>query len=114
MPRDCPGYRRRKRSRWRSGLASLCILLPSGQPRSFAKRPSTGKAPGPRNIYHYQMQTAPPMLSEGLALQYARMTLAKMVRRLPEWKLKRTDEPLGEAPDGTPDKYFESLQLPAN
>jgi hypothetical protein len=60
----------------------------------------------PNNIYHYQLKAAPPFLSEELAIEKARLTLAKEGYRPEQWRLTRADMPLIKAPDGTPDKFF--------
>jgi hypothetical protein len=94
--------------RW---VGKLVYCVAFGTIANMTKGPTAGMAPGPRNIYQYQVQTAPPMLSEEIAIQYARITLTKMGRRMPKWELTRADQPPSEAPDGTPDKYFDRFSF---
>lgn len=51
------------------------------------------------------------MLTEALALDHARQTLAREGYHLQEWQLTRADNPKSEAPDGTPDKYFDRFSF---
>jgi hypothetical protein len=59
----------------------------------------------PQHIY--TIHPAPAFLTEELALEKARETLARDGYDLENWQLKRTDSPKRKAPDGRRDKYLE-------
>lgn len=73
---------------------------------------NTRAAPRPRKIYHYRLLAAPSMLSEGLAIEYARMTFAKEGQKVRQWELTRAHNPPSKAPDGTADRYFDRFSSP--
>jgi len=72
---------------------------------------NTRTAHRPRKIYHYHLQAAPSMLSEELAVEYARMTFSKEGQKVRQWELTRADNPPSKAPDGTADKYFDRFSF---
>ncbi len=76
-----------------SVAACVCALLLSG---SFT----------PPRAEVYQLNHAPNMLSESLAMEKARDTMAKAGFDLVQWHLRKGDR-TGTAPDGTRDEYLE-------
>jgi uncharacterized protein (TIGR03067 family) len=61
----------------------------------------------PNNSYHYKLLAAPKLLSEELAIEKARQTLAREGYKPEQWRLTRADMPPTRAPDGKADKYFD-------
>ena len=66
----------------------------------------TGMSDPPINIYHFHLDKAPPLLTEDLAIEKARIAFVKEGYDPAKWQLTRADNPPSEAPDGTPDKHF--------
>ncbi len=65
----------------------------------------------PVQQYVYELKETPTMLTEELALAKARATLAKEGYELEQWHVTRADMPPSQAPDGTPDKYFDRFSF---
>jgi hypothetical protein len=66
----------------------------------------------PNSIYHFHLDQAPALLTEDLAIEKARITLAKEGNELAQWQLTRADHPPSRAPNGTPDEYFDRFGDP--
>jgi hypothetical protein len=64
---------------------------------------------GPHSGRHhlFQLKERPAMLTEALAIEKARETFAQEGYSLDQWQVTRAGNPPSEAPDGTPDKYFD-------
>ncbi len=79
--------------------------------------PPAGKQPGkqeprrPEKVHYYHLPSPPSMLSEKMAIELAKRTLSYEGYTLAEWELTTADFPMGKAPDGTPDKYFDRFSF---
>jgi hypothetical protein len=79
-------------------VACICLVVPQPPVRC-----------GPKHVY--QLEEAPEFLTEELAIEKARITLAKDGYRPEEWQLTRADSPPSKAPDGRADKYFDRFSF---
>lgn len=68
----------------------------------------TGPRSGPE--YVFPLETTPLFLSEELAVEKARATLAVEGYHVDQWQITRVDQPGSKAPDGTPDRYLVRYQ----
>ena len=68
---------------------------------------------GPRSGRHhvFQLKETPQMLTEELAVAKATETFQKEGYKMDQWQLTRAGTPPSEAPDGTPDKYFDRFSF---
>jgi hypothetical protein len=70
---------------------------------------STGQRSGPE--YVFPLETTPPFLSEKLAVEKARATLAVEGYNVDQWKLTNLGQAgRGKAPDGTRDRFLVRYQ----
>lgn len=60
--------------------------------------------------HSFPLETTPSFLSEELAVEKARATLAVEGYDVDQWKLTHGDQPGSQAPDGTPDRYLDRFQ----
>lgn len=65
---------------------------------------STAPRSGPE--YVFPLETMPPFLSEEMAVEKARATLAVEGYNVDQWKLTNLDQSGRMAPDGTRDRYL--------
>jgi len=63
----------------------------------------------PQHIY--TIEPKPAFLTEELAVEKARETLARDGYELEEWQVTNADTPRGKAPDGKRDVYFERFSF---
>lgn len=63
---------------------------------------------GPREIkpHVFQLNEAPQMLTEALAVAKATEAFRQEGYKMEQWRLTRAYNPPSNAPDGTPDTYF--------
>ena len=80
------------------GLVLLAAMTFSGCLRLANPRP------GPE--YVFPLQSAPPFLSEELAVEQARATLAMEGYNVDQWQLTNREQSGTLAPDGTRDRYL--------
>ena len=82
------------------GSVLACLLLSGCQVTRWNEGPQI-----------YTIHPAPPFLTEALALEKARETLARDGFSLDEWPIMKTDAPKGKTPDGPRDKYFDRFSF---
>jgi hypothetical protein len=78
----------------------------------FAISAAQAKAAARYNVYYFPLDKEPPLLSEKLAIEKARIVLTNEGYDAKLWQLTRADDPPSEAPDGTPDKFFYHFKRP--
>jgi len=71
-----------------------------------------GQGSGPAHVF--SVDPVPPFLTEELAVAKARETLELEGYRLSDWQITRAYNPPSEAPDGTPDEYFDRFSFRPN
>ena len=92
-------YQRNKIMRAIPVLLFVCVALLT----------ACGPREGARHVF--QLKEAPRMLTEELAVAKATETFQKEGYKLDQWQLTRAGNPPSEAPDGTPDQYFDRFSF---